>query len=352
MVFFQSPLRAFVLLSLLTTGLSFVTNTGRSSHPTLSNPIQNDALFMSTSPPTTEVPDWATRLLEESKEIAACANLVLSAVLLPKEQVEAEDIVKLCDEIDATPSDTLRFKVLESRRYEYLANLMQKDYDAYIATASFLSPSRIARRQLPNLQDVPIDKNAVPKNYEVKEDGSVPLVDDCELEDMKYNESILDKVLLSIFRKLVTENTNGNRRSLGAGENLHASTRTNSGSPTQDGLRYTCRIDDTRASSLLSYFHVRNRSQRWKQVGWKADWALVLCALVDHNSNAHIFRIFGRSLLSQSAQGRTTGRSGGRKVQISPREWMQGLVLAPMQTSRPTILCGRPRSATDGQPEL
>ena len=198
-----------MLLSLLTNGLSFVTNTGRSTHTTISNPIQNDALFMSTSPPTTEVPDWATRLLEESKEIAACANLVLSAVLLPKEKVEAEDIVKLCDEIDATPSDTLRFKALEARRYEYLAKLMQKDYDAYIATASFLSPSRIARRQLPNLQDVPIDKNAVPKNYEVKEDGSVPLVDDCELEDMKYNESILDKVLLSIFRKLVTENTNG-----------------------------------------------------------------------------------------------------------------------------------------------
>ncbi len=205
----QSPLRAFVLLSLLTTGLSFVTNTGRNTHQLITNPIPNDALFMSTSPPTTEVADWATRLLEESKEIATCANLVLSAVLLPKEKVEAEDIVKLCDEIDATASDSLRFKALEARRYEYLAKLMQKDYDAYIATASFLSPSRIARRQLPNLQDVPIDKNAVPNNYEVREDGSVPLVDDCELEDMKYNDSILDKVLLSIFRKLVTENTNG-----------------------------------------------------------------------------------------------------------------------------------------------
>ena len=74
---------------------------------------------MSTSPPTTEVSDWATRLLEKSKEIAACANLVLSAVLLPKEKVEAEDIVKLCDEIDATVSDSLRMKALEARRYEY-----------------------------------------------------------------------------------------------------------------------------------------------------------------------------------------------------------------------------------------
>jgi beta-carotene isomerase len=86
---------------------------------------------------------------------------------------------------------------------------MQKDYDAYVATASFLSPSRIPRLQLPNLQDVTIDKNAVPKNYEVAEDGSVPLVDDCELEDLKYKMNPLDVVLLAIFRSLVEKNTNG-----------------------------------------------------------------------------------------------------------------------------------------------
>jgi hypothetical protein len=100
-------------------------------------------------------------------------------------------------------------KALEARRYEYLAKLMQKDYDAYVATASFLSPSRIPRLQLPNLQDVVIDKNAVPKNYEVAEDGSVPLVDDCELEDLTYKDNLLDVVLLAIFRKLVESNTNG-----------------------------------------------------------------------------------------------------------------------------------------------
>mmetsp|Transcript_3989 Transcript_3989/g.9508 ORF Transcript_3989/g.9508 Transcript_3989/m.9508 type:complete len:402 (+) Transcript_3989:159-1364(+) len=197
----RSPLRAFLLISFLSTGLSFVTNTGSAQIPRKST-------ILSMSTPSTEVPDWATRLLEESKEIAACANLVISAVLLPKEQVEAEEIVKICDEIDATPKG-LRVKALEAKRYEYLAKLMQKDYDAYIATASFLSPSRIPRRELPNLQDVPVEKNSVPKNYEVGEDGSVPLVDDCELEPMKYKDNILDVVLLSIFRKLVTENTNG-----------------------------------------------------------------------------------------------------------------------------------------------
>jgi hypothetical protein len=218
----QSPLLTILIISFLSTGLSFVTDIGiveRNGNvlPTISESIirnRKDAtlLSMSSSPSNTGASDWASRLLEESKEIAACANLVLSAILLPPDKVETEDIIRICDEIDAistASSDSLRTKALEARRYEYLAKLMQKDYDAYVATASFLSPSRIPRLQLPNLQDVTIDKNAVPKNYEVAEDGSVPLVDDCELEDLKYKMNPLDVVLLAIFRSLVEKNTNG-----------------------------------------------------------------------------------------------------------------------------------------------
>jgi hypothetical protein len=60
---------------------------------------------------------------------------------------------------------------------------------------------------LPNVQDVPIDKNAIPLDQ--ISDNGVPLVADCELDDMRYEESPLDKILLSIFRKLVTNNTCG-----------------------------------------------------------------------------------------------------------------------------------------------
>lgn len=218
----RSQLQALLLTLLLSSGLSFVTDTGAvrrngNAVPTISSdPIiesRKDAtlLSMSSSPPDTAGSDFVNTVVEQSKEIAACANLVLSAILMPPDEVEAEDIVKICDEIDAistTSKNSLRMKALEARRYEYLAKLMQKDYDAYVATASFLSPSRIPRRQLPNLQDVTIDKNAVPKTYEA-EDGSVPLVDDCELEPMTYEESPLDKVLLAIFRNLVEKNTNG-----------------------------------------------------------------------------------------------------------------------------------------------
>ena len=218
----QSPLLTLLIISFLSTGLSFVTDIdiiGRNANvlPTISESMIRDRkdatlLSMSTSPSNFGASDLVSRLIEESKEIAACANLVVSAILLPPEKVEAEDIIRICDEIDAistTSSDSLRMKALEARRYEYLAKLMQKDYDAYAATASFLSPSRISRLQLPNLQDVVIDKNAVPKNYEVEEDGSVPLVDDCELEDLAYKDNLLDVVLLAIFRKLVESNTNG-----------------------------------------------------------------------------------------------------------------------------------------------
>ncbi len=35
------------------------------------------------------------------------------------------------------------------------------------------------------------------------------LVDDCTLEDKRFNDSLLDKLLLKIFRDLVEKNTNG-----------------------------------------------------------------------------------------------------------------------------------------------
>jgi hypothetical protein len=173
----------------------------------------------------------ASRVVEETKEVASCASLVLSAMFLSSDKVEAEEIVKICDEIDDAAISTttttdgelfvsknlqLRTRALKMKRYDYLAKLMQKDYDAYVATANFLSPSRISRRELPNLQDidVPIDdkNNDMQQKMEVnpvEDTGSIPLVDDCELEDMKYKDNPLDILLLAIFRKLVTKNTGG-----------------------------------------------------------------------------------------------------------------------------------------------
>ena len=161
--------------------------------------------------------DWkgiGETALGELKEFSACAGIVANSLV--KSNVEATQVVQLCDELDALKPDkslpisserlALRRRALEFQRYELLSKMMAEDYSAYVATASFLSPSRIPRNQLPNVQDVPYDKDAEPKA--ITEDG-LALVADCELEDMEYDDSLLDKFLLKIFRNFVTENTGG-----------------------------------------------------------------------------------------------------------------------------------------------
>ena len=167
------------------------------------------------------------QLVDEVKEVAACAGMVLSTLLQPRnKQVNAEDIVKFCDELDALTLNEslfvsrelqLRQKAMEFQRYELLVALMKADYDAYVATAGFLSPSRIPRRQLPNLQDVAYHEAAATDAKATTtsttttklDDEGQPLVADCELDDLEFNDSPLDKLLLKIFRGLVEKNTGG-----------------------------------------------------------------------------------------------------------------------------------------------
>ena len=166
--------------------------------------------------------DWeglGKRITAEVKEVIDCASLALTPIFKSSSSVEATDVVKVCDELDildeskstlfvSSNSIRLRRRALEFQRYELLSKLLQKDYKAYVATASFLSPSRIPRRQLPNIQDVPYNKDAEPVKLILDDDGT-PLVPDCELEATAYQDSILDKLLLKIFRNLVEKNTGG-----------------------------------------------------------------------------------------------------------------------------------------------
>ena len=100
----------------------------------------------------------------------------------------------------------VRKKAYELGRYHLLTKLMKKDYSSYVTTATFLSPSRIDRLDLPNVQDVPFN-DIVPSMASSTSDDA--LVDNCTLDDKKFNDSILDKILLKLFRDLVTQNTNG-----------------------------------------------------------------------------------------------------------------------------------------------
>ncbi|CAJ1951774.1 unnamed protein product [Cylindrotheca closterium] len=213
------------------------------SPPTTKTAGETTHLFAS-SPTTSQVDDLLSQLQKEAKEVGECAQILGEAIFKSDAEVKAEDIVQICDALDALKEQSsendngdtstlvssrlqLRKLALQTKRYEWLVKLMKADYDAYIATASFVSPSRIPRMELPNLQDVPMDNTLLTNVEKVDaatatatttnasssqlndENTGLPLVADCELDNMEYQESLLDKILLSIFRKLVVQNTGG-----------------------------------------------------------------------------------------------------------------------------------------------
>ncbi|KAL7431348.1 hypothetical protein ACHAXH_004113 [Discostella pseudostelligera] len=193
-------------------------------------------------------------LTRELQEISQCTSIVYNYLSKPDGEVSATDVVQACDAVDdaattLSPSSTytssssslpvtisylnqylsLRRRSHEFGRYHLLVKLLRSNYDAYVSTAEFLSPSRIKRMDLPNVQDVkyysPInndddatantsaDNTAVVvakmevAGVDADAESEVPLVPDCTLQNMTYNTSPLDALLLSIFRKFVSEYT-------------------------------------------------------------------------------------------------------------------------------------------------
>lgn len=149
-------------------------------------------------------------VVEQAREISTSIQLALSPLFQPDDEVQVDEIVQICDQLDDLSNDSVanffKIKSLEFRRYELLAKLMRANYDEYVATAGFLSPSRMSRLSLPNLQDVPVDGTL--KNVGLDENGQ-PLLSDCELEDLEFKESPLDKLLLKLFRDQVERHTGG-----------------------------------------------------------------------------------------------------------------------------------------------
>jgi len=119
----------------------------------------------------------------------------------------------------------LHCNVLCFVRYGLLVHLMKTDYNAYIAAASFLSPHRLDRMDLPNVQDVEFfsattgeddgDKKVFlggttsPSSVVVDDEMRRSLVEDCRLEDTIFMVNVLDRILLRIFRHFVTVHTGG-----------------------------------------------------------------------------------------------------------------------------------------------
>lgn len=161
----------------------------------------SDALAVTTSSSSSFVSSVLTAL-------QTSASLVARWGLEPPSAVS---LVEICDAIDnrRQAKDVLNEKLLSTRRYFMLAELLRQNRPDYIEIASFLA-NRIPRSELPNLQRVTIASDtastttsATIKNV-VQIDGE-PVVDDCALPDLQYQESPLDKLLLGIFRKLVQQ---------------------------------------------------------------------------------------------------------------------------------------------------
>jgi len=196
-------------------------------------PLATTTILSTSAPSDNETFRQVTKKLSvELNELAECSSILFSYAFKPEREVTVEDVVLACDAVDGSAGVTvalgeddpfvnrylsLRQKCHQFGRYQLLVKLLKSDYDAYVKTAEFLSPSRIPRSELPNVQDVTYiaSKNnfeeepiSNAKKSAVGEDG-IPLVPDCELETMSYNDSPLDKILLSIFRNLVTQHTGG-----------------------------------------------------------------------------------------------------------------------------------------------
>mmetsp|Transcript_28007 Transcript_28007/g.41668 ORF Transcript_28007/g.41668 Transcript_28007/m.41668 type:complete len:468 (-) Transcript_28007:279-1682(-) len=201
-------------------------STTSSSKTTTTDPPSPPPQTTSLESPTTNEEDISSHLLAEGKEIYESLALALQYITQKDDSVSAEDIVKICDEIDTirTPNTNdaerknlfavstlnIRMNALTASRYQLLIKMLKTNYDAYVATASFLSPSRIPRSELPNVQDVPmLEQPIMPESILDEDDGKTELVADCTLEDLRYQESLLDKILLKVFRSFVEKNTNG-----------------------------------------------------------------------------------------------------------------------------------------------
>ncbi|EJK44378.1 hypothetical protein THAOC_37085 [Thalassiosira oceanica] len=92
------------------------------------------------------------KLSEGLRELSECVSITYGYLFKPDDSVTAEDVVMSCDAVDEEQPNSLRQKAHEFGRYHLLVKLLKTDYDAYVKTAEFLSPSRIARLDLPNLQ--------------------------------------------------------------------------------------------------------------------------------------------------------------------------------------------------------
>jgi hypothetical protein len=111
-----------------------------------------------------------------------------------------EQLDKLCSRISVLPSSSREYTILSLSRRNLLIQMLQQNRTRYLEMAKEYS-DKIDRNEFPNLQDVPIRLS----DLKFSQKPDTDLVNDCILQNITFSESLLDKFLLSVFRKYVQE---------------------------------------------------------------------------------------------------------------------------------------------------
>lgn len=131
-----------------------------------------------------------------------------------------EHLLFLCDEIDRLDRESkdqplLLPSLMRWKRYQLLTALLSSDvthYQHIVTTRLLPRQPPIPRSEFPNLQNIPlaVTSSRSSGSFEVEtgvltSGGEEVLVRDCALPKVVYQENVLDKFLLGLFRKFVQE---------------------------------------------------------------------------------------------------------------------------------------------------
>lgn len=126
-------------------------------------------------------------------------------------------LVDVCDRLDAlcilvgaassvNKGYFIQEVILRYKRSLILESMLKANRTEYLAVGSFMV-NRIPRDEYPNLQGIPLPARSVDRSTQgavsSEINGDESLVDDCELTPQAYRESLLDRSLLFVFRRLV-----------------------------------------------------------------------------------------------------------------------------------------------------
>jgi hypothetical protein len=125
-------------------------------------------------------------------------RLIAQNLFLP---VSEKNLEKVSQELaqESRQNNLINAYFLKINQRSILSQLLRNDRTNYLNVVSTYG-ALISRTNLPNRQDVPILK--VPNPRIMDSEG---IIHDCALPNITYSESLLDKVLLSIFRQFVRE---------------------------------------------------------------------------------------------------------------------------------------------------